>query len=99
MDSDEKLKLFGEIFATKSGRNIFFLLTKKELYCREIEDALGLKTSIVLHHIAKMRAIEIVIVTQHYFKKNKNSPPHFFYRVDLNYVMELLATEFRNHVI
>jgi len=99
LESDEKLKIFGEIFAAEHSRDMLFLLTEQELYCSEIVDKLNMRTSLVIHHLKKMRELGLVIVTQHMLHHKKNSMPHKFYRIDMDMLIEFFDAEVRRGLV
>lgn len=60
---DEKLKLLGELLGNKSSRDIIKLLTREEMYTNEIATRLDMRTSLVIHHLKKLKALGLLQVT------------------------------------
>ncbi len=61
---DDKLKILGELLSNKSSRDIIRMLIERESYINEISNTLGLRVSLVIHHINKMESIDMLEITQ-----------------------------------
>ena len=60
---DEKLKMLGELLSNKSSRDIVKLLAYEEMYINEISKKLDMRSSLVIHHLKKLRALGLLQIT------------------------------------
>lgn len=70
MDSDQKLKIFGELLASNTSRRIIEILSDHTLYLVEITNALNIRTSLTVYHIKKLVQLEMVTITNKVITKN-----------------------------
>lgn len=76
---DEKLKILGELLSNKSSRDIIKLLIEKEMYTNEIARKLELKVSLVIHHLQKMKSIDLLEITNK--KIIRKGEEHRYFRI------------------
>ena len=79
-NSDESLKLLGELLSNKSSRDIIGLLIEKEMYKNAIATKLNLKLNLVSHHLEKMESIGLVETS--YKKIVRKGEDHKFLRIN-----------------
>ena len=77
---DEKLKTIGEILSSDSSRKILKLLFNQSLTANEIAQKTELSLPLVIHHLKKMQAVQVVKITN----VGKNSKAHDmkYYTID-----------------
>lgn len=77
---DESLKEFGELLTNKTSRSIIRLLwSGKEYYTNEIALTLDMSVSLVIHHLKKIKKLNLV--TESSKQITKNTKDHTFYRM------------------
>ena len=79
-NSDESLKLLGELLSNKSSRDIIRLLIEKEMYKNAIATKLNLRMNLVSHHLEKMETIGLVETI--YKKIVRKGKEHKFFRIN-----------------
>lgn len=79
-NSDESLKLLGELLSNKSSRDIIGLLIEKEMYKNAIATKLNLRLNLVSHHLEKMESIGLVEISHK--KIIRKGDDHKFFRIN-----------------
>lgn len=74
---DEKLKMLGELLSNKSSRDIVKLLAYEEMYINEISKKLDMRSSLVIHHLKKLRALGLLQITNKKIVRKGNDHKHF----------------------
>lgn len=79
--NDEKsLQLLGELLSNKTSRMIIRLLIDQESYTNEIATKLDLRVSLVIHHLKKLEALELLVIS--YKKIIKKGTDHRYFKMN-----------------
>lgn len=92
MSTDKNLKIIAELLATETSRNIIMLLVKNELYINQIAIKLQLRVSLVTHHIAKLKKLGLLEITNKPI--NKRTKDHQFYRIKTDVFISLTEEKY-----
>jgi len=76
--TDENLKQLGELLMTETSRSIILELIGKEMYVNELAIKLGLRVSLVTHHLQKLKDLGLLDITSKPI--SKRTKPHDFFR-------------------
>lgn len=88
MDSNERLKMFGQLLASDTSRRIIELISDEELYQAEIKNALNIRTTVTIHHLQKLMKLEMVTITNK--KLFRRSIDHKYYKMKLQFHIDEL---------
>lgn len=84
---DDKLKLFGDLFSSKSSRKILNILYNNEMAASEIAIKTEMSLELVRHHLQKMQKIGLVKISK--IKKNSREQDMKYY-VSSKFVIMIL---------
>lgn len=76
--TDENLKQLGELLMTETSRSIILELIGKQMYVNELAIKLGLRVSLVTHHLQKLKDLGLLDITSKPI--SKRTKPHDFFR-------------------
>ena len=80
---DESLKQLGELLSNQTSRTIIKALIEKEYYTNELSEKLNIPTSLVIHHLKKLEALNIVDIKQKQIVKKGVDRRFFRIRSDI----------------
>lgn len=87
MDDDKKRQKLCELMSNNSSREIIKLLSTDELYNQEIVNRLGLNTTLVLHHLKKLKELKLLKITN---KSISTDNMHKHYSMKNPYLLDML---------
>lgn len=94
IDDDEKLKIFGELLSNKTSRDLMRFLMSESAYKMKISDELGVKFSLIEHHLKKLENLGLVEITNK--KIIKKGVLHKNYKINAEGIFIMLNTKEKN---
>lgn len=76
-NDDVSLKLLGELLGNDTSRRIMRFLIENESYTNQIATKLNLRISLVIHHLKKLEALDMIQISYKVIRK-KGSKHRFF---------------------
>ncbi len=81
--TDSSLKQLGELLMNETSRSIILELIGKEMYVNEISIKLGLRVSLVTHHLKKLIKLELLDIVNQPISKRTKDHRFFRFRTDI----------------
>jgi len=89
--SDDNLKILGELLGNETGRKIMFNLMNTDMYTNEIAVKLGIRVSLVIHHLEKMQQLGLLEITEK--KLVRKGKKHRFFKVNSHFFISVNQTK------
>ncbi len=81
--TDSSLKQLGELLMNETSRSIILELIGKEMYVNEISIKLGLRVSLVTHHLKKLIKLGLLDIVNQPISKRTKDHRFFRFRTDI----------------
>lgn len=74
---DESLKILGELLSNETSRKIIRSLIEKEMYTNELSTKLGIRVSLIIHHLKKLENLGLLEISRKQIVRKGNNHRYF----------------------